>query len=333
MRPAPNSPPCRRQHSSGCDVIDRLAIYEQRVSGISRDDKELLIPALGWRSYHLPGYGYCDDWLQYFQNNHPLISICCHHRLHPIGFGMRLVFLFGSIVFGLLITNISWLWFFYSGTDQNEPAVTITLANGLGLNNSDGQQSTIEITQGMIFLWTIGGALHALFDNTIWYVTACACCLHSKQHRRFKSCGSYIVGFTVLFVTAMATLAVLLRTTIEAEQGEQGTTTTTNIATDSSVVSEDFASGLGEAQDTVTRIRFQEAQSYSFLLSYATELVLALVVYYPLIGTILFTGILGCGKLPILGGRPYEVRLEEKNLQNHRIGESSSTLDSDNDNC
>ena len=323
----------RPLHSKqGCDIIDRLAAYEGRMSGVSRDDKELLIPALGWRSYHLPGYSYCDDWLQFFQNNHPLISICCHHRLHPIGFGMRLVFLFGSIVFGLLITNISWLIFYFTGTDQNEAAITITLnSEKLGMetdstmdNGSDpnsmttttDSEDTFQITQGMLLLWTAGGLLHAIFDNTVWYVTACACCIHSKQHHRFKMCGSYCVMVVVLFVTAMATLAVLLRSTIETEEQQQN---------DTSSESQYAVAGL-ETNVTVSKIRFQEAESYRFLLSYAMELMLALVIYNPIIGTVLFCGILGCGRLPILGGRPYEVWQEEQRLREERLESSSITI-------
>jgi len=314
----------KEQQCDECDVVCRVAAYEERATGVSRDDKELLIPALALRSYHLPGYGYCDDWLQYFQNNHPLISLVCHHRLHPIKFPMRLVFLIGSIVFGLTLTNISWLWFFYSGTDEDEPVVTITLSGyGGGGSNSTvvaegDDENAIKITQGMLFLWTIGAALHALFDNTIWYITACVCCIKSRQHHRFKCWGSYCVILTVLVVTAIATLAVLLRVTLEQQQQEEDT-----------MVEED---ALGVEDDAV-QIRFQDASSYSFLLSYSAEMVLALLVYYPIVGTILFSGILGCGKLPILGGRPYEVMLEEKSKQRRqrqtRRSHTSSTIGSD----
>ena len=306
--------PHRATSSSSSAAHRRLDAYEERVTGVSRSDRELLIPALALRSYHLPGYGYCDDWLQYLRNNHPLISLCCHHRLHPIKFGMRLVFLIGSIVFGLMLTNISWLWFFYSGSDQDEPAVTITVNDFLGSDGSsnstltdggqptDDENNTIEITQFTLFLWTFGAALHALFDNTVWYITACVCCLHNRQHyHKFKCCGSYCVVFVTVVVTAIATFAVLLRVTIEEEQQTEQP--------------EEQALGVNgiEAGDGETvRIRFQDASSYSFLLSYTTELILALVVWYPVCFTILFSGILGCGRLPILGGRPYEVKLEEK---------------------
>ena len=323
-------PKPKEQQCDEYDVVCRIAAYEERVTGVSRDDKELLIPALALRSYHLPGYGYCDDWLQYFQNNHPLISLVCHHRLHPIKFPMRLVFLIGSIVFGLTLTNISWLWFFYSGTDQDEPAVTIyygggsdgAMSNSTVLTGGD-DENAIEITQGMLFLWTIGAALHALFDNTIWYITACVCCIKSRQHHRFKCWGSYCVILTVLVVTAIATLAVLLRVTLEQQQQQQEEETTV----------EEEALGVEGVDDDAVQIRFQDASSYSFLLSYSAEMVLALLVYYPIVGTILFSGILGCGKLPILGGRPYEVMLEEKSKQRQqrqtRRLHNSSNLGSD----
>ena len=316
------------QCKKGCDVIDRLAAYEERLSGVARDDKELLIPALGWRSYHLPGYSYCEDWLQYFQNNHPLLSLCCHHRLHPIGFGMRLVFLIGSVVVGLLLTNISWLCFYFTDTDQNEPAVTITLSSGgieMQSNNTGSDmgmetggpdsEETFQITQGMLLLWTLGGALHALFDNTVWYITACVCCIQSKQHHRFKSCGSYCVIVLVLFVTTMATLVVLFRSTIETEEEQ-----------DQDASKAPFSAVYLDTDETVSKLRFQKAESYSFLLSYAMELVLALGIYNPIVGTVLFSGILGCGRLPVLGGRPYEVWQEEQRLQEEQLENSCSSV-------
>jgi hypothetical protein len=45
------------------------------------------------------------------------------------------------------------------------------------------------------------------------------------------------------------------------------------------------------------------------------ELVLALFVYYPLVGTILFSGVVVCGKIPVLGGRPYEVTVQKRLAQ------------------
>jgi len=59
----------------------------------------------------------------------------------------------------------------------------------------------------------------------------------------------------------------------------------------------------------------QNKESYEFLLSYCVELAIALLFHFPVIGFILFSGCLNIKKkLPIFGGRPYEVLCEEKEL-------------------
>ena len=50
--------------------------------------------------------------------------------------------------------------------------------------------------------------------------------------------------------------------------------------------------------------------NFAFLTGYGVELALALLLYYPIMGTVLFSGLLGCGRLPMLGGRPREMFLE-----------------------
>ena len=117
----------------------------------------------------------------------------------------------------------------------------------------------------------------------------------------------------VLTFTAMATLAVLLRTSIEASQKET-TTTTTN---------ESGVAGFDPNDDRV-ELRIQDASAYEFLISYALELVLALFLYYPVVGSVLFSGYLGCGAIPILGGRPYEVKMEERRKQRRRFQAGNS---------
>merc|ERR1712062_134573 len=54
-------------------------------------------------------------------------------------------------------------------------------------------------------------------------------------------------------------------------------------------------------------------EAFSFILGYLVELSLALLFYYPSMVTILFSGILGCGTLPFLGGRPREIKIEIAN--------------------
>jgi hypothetical protein len=258
-----------------------------------------MISALGQRSYHLPGNSWCADWCQFFANNHPLFGICCHHALNPVKVRMRIVNLVGSIVFGLLVTNIIWLWFIYNEDDAT--FVTISV-DGIDLTNSNSTITStqeIQITEGMLLLWTVGGGLHAIFDNTIWYATACVCCLAGERLHclgRYKWAGSYCVIIAVVACTAMATFCVVLRASLDSE---------------STVRLSDINSG-GITDDNVHLSSVKDLSAFDFLVSYAVELVLALFVYYPLIGTVLFSGILGCGKMPILGGRPYEVLKEER---------------------
>jgi len=57
-------------------------------------------------------------------------------------------------------------------------------------------------------------------------------------------------------------------------------------------------------------------KQFSFLVGYALELVFALFIFYFTTSTVFFSGILGCGRVPILGGRPYEVRREKANADN-----------------
>eukprot|EP00984_Skeletonema_dohrnii_P027860 scaffold17549_cov67-Skeletonema_dohrnii-CCMP3373.AAC.1 len=56
------------------------AEWSERVTPLERT----LVPKFAARAYHLPGNSVCADWLQYMLNNHPVIGICCHHRLHPL---------------------------------------------------------------------------------------------------------------------------------------------------------------------------------------------------------------------------------------------------------
>jgi hypothetical protein len=296
-----------------------MASNTQEPTWTSREKE--LVAALGLRSYHLPGNNWCQDWFQYFANNHPIFGICCHYKRHPIGRRMRIINLFGSIVFGLCVTNMIWLWFLYSEEDANTTVVTISLGGlnwGADTNNatisvdvSDSSNSIndatneqeIQITEGMVVLWTVGGGLHALFDNTIWYVTACVCCLPGRSLDclgKYRWCGGYLVVFAVVVVAAFASFVVVLRATLDSNGQDVD-------------LSDLGTAGIND--DNIKLGQTDEASAYEFMIGYAIELVLALIVYYPLVGTILFSGVLVCGKIPILGGRPYEVLVQKRLAQ------------------
>lgn len=274
---------------------ERLSQYSTKLTGISEIDREQTIPALALRAYHLPGNDYCQDYRQYFSNNHPVLGICLHHNLHPVRFWMRIVILLGSIVFGLAITNVIWLWFFY--VEQDTVLFVLSASDG----GVDSQQQVV-VTKGMVILWTVGGVLHALFDNTIWFITACVCCLpgqrfgHLERYRRY---GTYAVVMAVVVCAAIATLVIVIR----AASGDGGSPV-----------------------EDIDLQQVHDPSAFSFLASYGIELALSLFVYYFVFATILFTGILGCGRIPILGGRPYEMTREQKRKERGARSRSSLAI-------
>ena len=226
---------------------------------------------------------------------------------------MRLLNLFASIVFGLLLTNMIWLFFVLSDDyDPDHAILTISLGDPVNsgtnttllesINEGGGE---IAITEGMVMLWTLGGGLHALFDNTVWYLSACVCCLpcHSQESlERFQKYGTIFMVFAVLCIGAVASFIVVLRASLEDADEDQV---------------EQFDSA-GISDDQVDLFGFSDKSSFDFLLSYGVELALAFFIYFPIVGTVLFSGVLGCGKVPILGGRPYEVMVDKKRIERKR---------------
>lgn len=65
--------------------------------------------------------------------------------------------------------------------------------------------------------------------------------------------------------------------------------------------------------ETVLNLDYANAEpDLQFLYGYLIELFLSLFVYSPIVQTLVFSGVLGCGWMPWLGGRPRSLRNEEK---------------------
>jgi hypothetical protein len=73
-------------------------------------EEAMLIQCLALQAYHLPGNSWRQDWTQYMLNNHPILGVFCHHPKHPIKACTRLVALVGTVVVGLAITNLFYLF-------------------------------------------------------------------------------------------------------------------------------------------------------------------------------------------------------------------------------
>ena len=216
------------------------------------------------RRYHLPGNGSCQDWIQFFLNNHPLLGMCCHHPLHPLKFSIRVVMLITSFAFGLGATSLVIIWYWY---DDGTGSKLVTIQYS--------EKGEITITEEMVALFVFGSALHSAFDLMVWHIFACTLCQPGgplEKYHFFKWIGQHIAGMICVVVIGISSGLVWYRATYPGD------------------------------------LSFHE---FYFVLVYLVEMVLSLFVFNPLIGTILFSGVLGCYRIPILGGRPWEMRMEE----------------------
>jgi len=203
---------------------------------------------------------------------------------------------------------------------------------------SSGNNTTL--TTGMLLLWTLGTSIHTAYNLVQWHIAACACCRSGGMCERRACCpslGKHLLKVLVIVIISMAVLIVFTRVAISNAQEEEeemmmaqqepqfqsterteGDTTTTDSTKD--------PDSIHFFDDDTLEYGVHDASEFKFLVGYCIELVLALFVYYPIGGTIFFAGWLGCcGRIPLLGGRPYEVAMEEKKFAQR----TNPTMDED----
>lgn len=315
---------------------------------LSAEDRRLQ-SLLGQGAYHLPGNGWCQDYIQYFCNNHPLIAPFCQHRLHPISKWMRAVGLLGSVMVGLVITNAVYLWFIHDNESTSTTVFEMS-AGGFAVQNgtkgwvyleeedSIAQYTKMEVSYGMAILWTVGGALHAFWDSTIWYASSCACLSTASPNSSINSAAAaeegrccskvqssscattakrlcnILVVTGVLLITAVATVAVVVRAHVEG-----GGEASVNSALDT-FSSVGGSVGIGDSNNANTTTTAEAGteyvsnkDNYEYLLAYSIELVVAWFIWFPLLETLMFSGITSricpCG---VGGGRPAELEREQR---------------------
>ncbi|KAL7518477.1 hypothetical protein ACHAWX_003299 [Stephanocyclus meneghinianus] len=254
------------------------------------EDTRRLKRRLAARAYHFPGNTWCEDWFQYLSNTHTVLGLFFHHPLHPLKVQERLVILFGSIAIGLTISNLTYMYFIREGINEDEELFRVNL-NWLGLSEA-------IITKLMVTLWTLGSFLHMIFDLGLWHMKACTLCRYGGQiDDRIARWGRVVGLFIVVTAMAAGSYAVLLRASIEYKgAGSEG------LQVEESIRNNEFYD-----------IDFGGKRSFRFLLGYLVEFLLAMFVYYPIAVTIVFSGVLGCGgRIPVLGGRPREIKRERK---------------------
>jgi hypothetical protein len=291
--------------SSASSAATRLSEYNSRAEQRRREERDqaaAIVPILASRSYHIPGNTWRQDWIHYFANNHPVLGLCFHHKLHPVGKCKRIIVLIGSIACGLVISNLLYLYFL--STDQGVSGEFISVdfrVNATVASQSVGI-SNLSFTNYQITLWTVGTFIHTMFDLSVWYLAACGCCQPGGSleswgpHLRWM--GSYITLLAVTLTAATATLVVVVRATLNDHP---------------EAVNKDHEIQSGGLFDDA--VQFGETSgpgAYQFLVSWCIEVLISWFIYNFAIGTVFFSGVLGCYRLPLLGGRPREVMLLEK---------------------
>lgn len=290
------------------DAQSRLSRYKATMGSSYRSDPSYLVPLLAAQAYHIPGNSWFQDWRQFMCNNHPLFGIFLHHKLHPIKSCTRVIALVGSILFGLVMTNIFYLFYVWN-PEFDQIVMSITLDSG----------DVYSLTTGMLLLWTLGGGIHASFNLSMWYIAACSCCRAGGCCEARACCpsfGKHLIRGVVLMMVVMTILVVLMR----IATGNSGTdaldAADTRNVTESSAMDFFFTE---EAWD----FDVEGTEEFHFVLAYLVQMVLSLFVYYPFFATVLMSGVLGCnGKVPLLGGRPYEIAQFKRKQQ--RMGKLGS---------
>jgi len=229
------------------------------------------------------------------------------------------VALLGSVIFGLAMTNLFYLFFLLNPSFDQVILVVQAF-------DDEWQLST-----GMLLLWTVGGSVHAGYNLVMWHIAACVCCRVGGCLESVACCpslGKQLIRVFLLISIAFGAMVVLLRVGI-AHNSDDGSTE--NGSQELETPQDDDGGATIHGINIVDEFDFEvgEAQEFNFLVGYLVEMVLALFIYYPLGGTILFSGCLGCGCIPVLGGRPVEVaaeerhrkkRLEQEALRAHNTG-------------
>lgn len=267
-----NAPPLAERDQSftlpGHEVVIVFTDEEQEA-----EEEIYLIRLLSRRAMHLPHMNWWQDWIQYMKNNHPLLGVFFHHKKHPLRKGHRLYILLASVAFGLAATNCVYLYYAINNEEMDKVIIEITL-DGHPLNFR--KIEALEVTYGMVALWTFGGALHSAFDICMWYLSACACFLSGSQcstRGKFQIIGSYIVIALSAMLSGLAMFVVLMRAAYDRRL---------RLAEEGVVLAEFEWDELGKVRN------------FSFLIGYGVELILVYFAYYPLLITALFLGILPC---------------------------------------
>mmetsp|Transcript_4501 Transcript_4501/g.5210 ORF Transcript_4501/g.5210 Transcript_4501/m.5210 type:complete len:312 (+) Transcript_4501:24-959(+) len=233
--------------------------------------EKIIIQRLTMKSFHLPGNSYWQDWFQFVRNNHLVLGFCMADPLHPFSLKERVLNLLASLAFGLAATSIVALWYYYNKEDMNQ--VILPLPFGYG------------ISHGMFTTGFFGGFVNVLWDFSIWFLQACPCVqpggflaerLSSHAIFFWIWMGSNLAMIVTIISICLAVHFVTIRASVNDDGNDEG-----------------YATGIIH---------------YKFIATFLLQAVIAQFIMFPVVAFTIFSGVLGCFRLPGIGGRPYQER-------------------------
>lgn len=287
---------------------------------------------LARRAYHLPDNTYCQDYRQYISNCHLIFGLFCYDKRSPVRIKHRILLLFGSLAFGLNITNIMYLWGNQVFHDDEitsafrEWATTkipSNIYNGTTATNTILEDTILEdasarfkVDMGsqLTILWTVGAGIHAAFDMALWHMISCGYCSYSSNATNNNREDCFIFGWTtaisIVMLMIVATSVVLYFRVFPMTDDE-----------DDIRIDEQLISLTDDVVEPAEVMGFLLSGDFSFILAFIIEFAVSLFIWTPFLMTTLFTGVLGCGRIPCIGGRPREVWKERNGKDGRRFYE------------
>lgn len=290
-------------------------------------DADFIRGKLARRAYHLPNNNYCQDYRQYIANCHLIFGLFCYDKRSPVRIKHRVLLLCGSLAFGLNITNIIYLWgnqVFHDDEITSTFREWATTKIPTNLYNSTSATNTLledtiledasarfKVSMGsqLTILWTVGAAIHAAFDMALWHMISCGYCSYrpnTTSRRQEHLLFGWTTAIAIVMLMIIATCVVLYFRAFPMTEDEDGQLLL-----------------LMDDAEPAEVMGFLLRGDFSFILAFIIEFTVSLFIWTPLLMTTLFTGILGCGRIPCIGGRPREVWKE----RNGRDGRGDFEID------
>lgn len=272
--------------------------------------------------------------LHRFCNNHPFICFCYADSRHPLGTIERIINLVSSLAFGLAATCCVVLWFYYHNDDpkanvnnnymNGDDDMTANTENEDSLMQFNHVMFTIpyinlNVTTGIVTLLIFSGPLHVIFDLGIYFLQACppcrvnGCCYYDANNLEHHP---YLINNTRAAATtscAYTCMKLLYRQECWLWVGTYVAFCISVAAVSLAIQVTLLRASIVEEQDNNESNISYRINDYNFILYYLLEIFVANFIAFPIVTFTMFSGVLGCcGRIPGLGGRPYQVRKHQR---------------------